>query len=119
MRRCNGCGIDLIDSTLISRKSAKDEVIEYLTCNGCGHDNILTGYLNPKPVNPDPSFLIFNERTELFDEFDMDGVLIRANVIYSPWEMPSSRDHVWPPERRKPKRAGNETWPIPRESKEQ
>jgi hypothetical protein len=101
MRRCNGCGIDLIDSTLISRKSAKDEVIEYLTCNGCGHDNILTGYLNPKPVNPDPSFLI------------------RANVIYSPWEMPSSRDHVWPPERRKPKRAGNETWPIPRESKEQ
>jgi hypothetical protein len=119
MRQCNACGIDLIHSTLTSCSSATGEVIEYLTCEGCGHDNIVTGYIDPKPVNPNQTFLIFNERTELFDELDMDGVLIRANVIYSPWELPRSRDHVWPSEMRKPKRAGNETWMNGRESKGQ
>ena len=110
MRQCSVCGLDLIHSTLATRTSVAGEVIEYLTCDGCGHDNIVTGYINPRPADPTPGYFIFNERTELFDEYDTEGVLIRANVIYSPWQMPRPHDHFWPLEKRKPKRAGNETW---------
>ena len=77
----------------------------------------MTGYIDPRPADPDPVLFIYNERTELFDEYDAHGVMIRANVIYTPWEMPRSHDHVWPPEKRKPKRAGNETWVADRDPK--
>jgi len=111
MRECGTCGVPLGNSRLTTRASDQGDPIEYLTCNECGHDNLVTGWINPRPVDPDEGYLLYNERTALFDEYDNDGVLIRANVIPSPiiWAA-RPRDNVWPAERRKPKRAGAETW---------
>lgn len=110
MRVCGECGISLMNSTLTNRTSGNGEVIQYLTCDRCGYGNLVTGYIDPRPTDANSGYLLYNERTELFDEYDTSGVLIRANVIPSPWHMPRSRDTVWPPEKQKPKRAGNETW---------
>jgi hypothetical protein len=111
MRGCGKCEVPLVNSTLIARISDRGNWIKYLTCDECGHDNLVTGWINPQPVDPNEGYLKYNERTNLFDEYDNDGVMIRANVIPSPSIRPSRpSDNIWPNERRKPKFAGVETW---------
>jgi hypothetical protein len=81
MRKCETCGIPLVNSRLTAHASDEDDPIEYLTCDECGHDNLLTGWIDPRPADPDSWYLRYNERTALFDEYNDQGALICANVI--------------------------------------
>lgn len=119
MRECEICRTPLFHSKLTIRNSQKDGPIEYLTCNECGHDNLLTGWIDLRPTNAAAGYLLYNTRTALFDEYTPQGVLIRANIFPSPRvSLPRARQSGWPTEEQKPKRAGGETWLDEREIKD-
>lgn len=111
MRECEVCGIPLVHSELTIRASQKDGPVEYLTCNECGCENLLTSWIDPRPADPEAGYLLYNTRTALFDEYNLQGVLIHANIFPSPRiDFPRAPGGGWPTEKQKSKRAGDETW---------
>jgi hypothetical protein len=116
LRRCEQCEEALCDSRLASRKSGDGYSIEFLACGHCGHENLTAGWVDARPADFFSGYLKYNERTALFDEFNNDGILIRANVILSPIVNVPSPYTGWPHTKPKPKRASSETWLFERAS---
>jgi hypothetical protein len=73
---------------------------------------LVTGWINPRAVDPlDSGYLLYNERTGLFDEYNDDGFLLRANVIAAPTvRLAKQTATSWPAEKIKPKRSGSDMW---------
>ena len=112
MWTCGKCGVPLGDARLPTHSSGGSDPIEYLVCAECGYENLVTGWIHPRAADPlDSGYLLYNERTGLFDEYNDHGFLLRANVITGGTvRLPKQSASSWPAEKLKPKRSGSEMW---------